>query len=222
MKEIRLVIAVPSQQTWEADFGMSMMFLTNFLATHGAIGTKGIQFRVHNKRGSILANMREWMIQEALAGDATHVLFLDSDQTFPMDLFHRLMRHGKKVVAANITTKVLPPSTTARLKGGVHGVPLITGENAEDLVKVWRVGTGIMLLDLNLFKREGMQGPWFNQRWDGELNAYVGEDWAFCEKLEQAGVGIYVDQDVSRSVGHIGKLTYSHDMVLPEPLEETG
>lgn len=222
MKEIRLVIAVPSQQSWDADFGMSVVFLTNYLATHAAIGTKGIQFRLHNKRGSILANMREWMIQDALKNDATHVLFIDSDQTFPCDLFHRLMQHNKNVVAANITTKMLPPSTTARLKGGVHGVPLITNEADTDLVKVWRVGTGIMLLDLNLFKREGMQGPWFNQRWNEKLNAYVGEDWAFCEKLEQAGVGIYVDQGVSRDVGHIGKLTYSHDMVLAESLEGVG
>lgn len=222
MKEIRLVIAVPSTQTWDAEFGMSMVFLTNYLASHGAIGTKAIQFRLHNKRGSILANMRESLVQDAIKNKATHLLFIDSDQTFPADLFHRLMAHGKKIVAANIVTKMLPPSTTARLKGGVHGVPVFTGEHDEDLVKVWRVGTGIMLIDLNVFKREGMEGPWFNQYWKPELNSYVGEDWAFCEKLEAAGVGIYVDQSVSREVGHVGKLTYAHDMVIPEALEDVG
>ena len=212
MKKVRLVIAVPSQQTWDADFGMDLVFMMNYLTSHPEFDTGAVEgFRLHNKRGSILANMREWLIQEAIKGEATHLLFIDSDQTFPRDLFHRLVNRGKKVVAANITTKSLPPSTTARVS---DGVPLITGEHDTDLVKVWRVGTGIMLIDLNVFKREGMAGPWFNQRWNEGQNAYVGEDWAFCEKLEQAGVGIYVDQDVSRQVGHIGRLTYGHDMVV--------
>ena len=222
MKEIRLVVAVPSTQTWDAEFGMSLVFFTNYLASHGAIGKKAIQFRVHNKRGSILANMREWLIQDAIKNDATHLLFIDSDQTFPRDLFHRLYAHEKKVVAANITTKMLPPSPTARLKGGKAGIPLFTGEDDTDLVEVWRVGTGIMLLDLNLFKRKGMEGAWFNQYWKEELNSYVGEDWAFCEKLEKAGHRIYVDQGLSREVGHIGKLCYAHDMVVPELLEDAG
>jgi len=217
MKKVRLVIAVPSQQTWDADFGMDLVFMMNYLTSHPEFATGTVEgFRLHNKRGSILANMREWLIQEAIKGEATHLLFIDSDQTFPRDLFHRLVNHGKKVVAANITTKTLPPSTTARVS---DGVPLLTGEHDTDLVKVWRVGTGIMLIDLNVFKREGMAGPWFNQRWNEEQNAYVGEDWAFCEKLERAGVGIYVDQDVSREVGHIGRLTYGHDMVIHGTVE---
>jgi len=222
MKEIRLVVAVPSQQTWDADFGMSIVFLMNHLASHGQVEDKVISFRLHNKRGSILANMREWLIQDAIKNDATHLLFIDSDQTFPRDLFHRLMKHKKKVVAVNVATKMLPPTPTARLEGGVAGVPLYTREDSTELVKVWRVGTGVMLIDLNVFKREGMESPWFNQRWDEELNAYVGEDWAFCEKLEKAGVGIYVDQEVSREIGHIGKLEYSHDMVIPDELQEVG
>lgn len=220
MKEVRLVIAVPSQQTWDADFGMCLMFLTNYIASHGQVDKKAIKYRVHNKRGSILANMREWLIQDAIEGGATHVLFLDSDQTFPRDLFHRLYARKKQIVAANITTKTLPPSTTARHEGGKYGYPIQTRENDTHLEEVWRVGTGIMLVDLNVFKREGMEGPWFNQYWKEEHNAYVGEDWAFCEKLEKAGVRLYIDHDVSREVGHIGRLTYSHDMVLDGSLEE--
>lgn len=213
MRKIKLVVAVPSTQTWDAGFGMDLVFLMNYLTSHMEFnGGILAGFRLHNKRGSILANMREWLVQEAIEGGATHLLFIDSDQTFPRDTFHRLVEHNKNVVACNITTKMLPPSTTARL---AEGVPLYTKEHDRDLVKVWRVGTGIMLLDLNLFKRDGMTGPWFNQRWNKENNAYVGEDWAFCEKLEKAGVNIYVDQALSGEVCHIGKLSYGHDMVIP-------
>jgi len=218
MKEIRLVIAVPSTQTWDAGFGMSLVFLTNYIASHGEIDGKVIQYRVHNKRGSILASMRESLVQEAVKNKATHLLFIDSDQIFPADLFHRLMKHDKQVVGVNIATKMLPPSPTARL---ADEVPLFTKEKDTGLVKVWRVGTGIMLLKLSLFNKEGMEAPWFNQRWNAKQNTYVGEDWAFCEKLEAAGIKIYVDQGVSWEVGHIGKLTYGHDMIV-DTMREAG
>jgi hypothetical protein len=208
------MIAVPSTQSWEADFGMSLVFLSTYAAANGKLGEKEIHYRIHNKRGSILANMREDLVRTALEGDATHLLFIDSDQTFPRDLLHRLLAHGKQVVAANIATKMLPSSTTARRKDGTKkGEMVLTVPGGEILEEVWRVGTGIMLIDLNLFKREGMGEPWFSQRWDGEESHFIGEDWGFCEKLEAAGVRIWVDHAVSWDVGHVGKLEYRLDLV---------
>ena len=216
MKEIRLVICVPSTNSWEAQFGMSLVFLTNYLASHGVVEGKECSFMVHNKRGSILANMRQNMVEEALKNHATHLLFIDSDQTFPRDTFHRLMRHKKQVVAANIATKMIPSSPTARVPGnGSLGIPVETTLESPELQEVWRVGTGIMLIDLNVFKREGLKtGPWFTQRWNEETGAYVGEDWAFCEELSNAGVHLYVDHKLSLEVGHLGTLNYGHDLVV--------
>ena len=217
MKEIRLVIAVPSTQVWEAEFGMDLVFFTNYLASHGEIDGMPISFRLHNKRGSILANMREDLVKEAIDNGSTHVLFLDSDQTFPADVFHQLIAHKKKIVAANVATKMLPPQPTARLADGVE---LYTEQDSTGLVEVWRIGTGIMLIDLNVFKREGMEQPWFDQHWNPKLGAYTGEDWSFCEKLENAGVKLYVDQDLSKQVGHVGKLNYGHDMIVAAKMRE--
>ena len=215
-KEIRLLIAIPSTDKWDADFGMSLVFLTNFIASRGSIKGKPITFRVHNKRGSILANMRQDLVDQAVKNHATHILFIDSDQVFPADTFHRLMHHEKKVVACNVATKATPSNPTARLKGdGNNGVPLYTTPEDKDLVEVWRVGTGVMLIDVNVFKREGIERPYFTQRWNAKLDSYVGEDWAFCEMLEKAGVKLYVDQDLSQEIGHVGRLTYGHDLVVP-------
>ena len=202
---------------------MSLVFLTNYLASHGVVNGKDCSFMVHNKRGSILANMRQEMVQAAVDNHATHLLFIDSDQTFPRDLFHRLMKHGKQVVAANIATKMIPANATARLKGnGSFGITHPTTEESPELEEVWRIGTGIMLIDLNVFKREGMEGPWFTQRWNEETNAYVGEDWALCEAFEKSGVKIYIDNKVSLEVGHLGTLSYGHDLVVVDavPNEE--
>ena len=217
MKEVRLVICIPSRDTWHADFGMSLMFLCNYLASHPEFEGKKMHYMVHNKRGSILAQMRQSQIDAAIENKATHLLFVDSDQTFPRDLVHRLLARKKQVVAANVATKTVPANSTARLKtNNTEGVPLYTLPDSTGLVEVWRVGTGVMLIDLNIFKREELkQRPYFNQPWNEELDSYVGEDWSFCERLERAGVKLYVDQDVSAEVGHLGTLNYQHDLVVP-------
>lgn len=223
-KELRLLIAVPSTQQWEADFGMSLVFMTNFLASHSVPGFASMTFRVHNKRGSILAQMRQSIIEDAIKNKATHVLFIDSDQTFPRDLVHRLIAHKKHIVAANIATKKIPPDPTARARGKEHfGELVYTTPESTGLQEVWRVGTGVMLIDLNCFKRaELKEGPWFSQHWNEETGHYVGEDWAFCERLEKAGVKIYIDHDVSKEVGHLGKLNYGHDMIEAVAMQEAG
>jgi len=215
MKELRLVICIPSTSTWLAEFGMSLVFLTSHLSATSTINERTVQYTVHNKRGSILANMRQDMVAAAIKNHATHLLFIDSDQTFPADIAERLLAHKKQVVACNIATKMIPSSPTARQKSAAaEGSPVYTSTSSPPLERVWRVGTGIMMIDLNIFKRAALEkGPWFTQHWNPKLASYVGEDWAFCEDLERAGVKIYVDHRVSLEIGHLGVLNYGHDLI---------
>jgi len=215
MKGVNVLIAIPSLSSWEADFGMSLLFMTNYLASHYQLDDgKTVNFGVSNRRSSILANSREELIKEALDTDMTHVLFLDSDQTFPRDTFHKLYAHHKKIVAANVAIKTIPSNPTARKEDGTEeGECVFTVKESTGLEKVWRIGTGVMLIDLNVFKRKGMEQPWFTQTWNEKLQTHNGEDWGFCKKLEDSGAGIYIDHDVSKKVGHVGGLTYTHMMV---------
>jgi hypothetical protein len=196
---------------------MSLVFMCNYLASHSVVDGKKMSYMVHNKRGSILASMRQKQLDAAIENKATHLLWVDSDQTFPRDLAHRLIKRKKQVVAANVATKVIPSCSTARLRSGTpEGVPLYTTPDSTGLVEVWRVGTGIMMIDLNIFKKPALkERPYFNQPWNEELDSYVGEDWSFAERLEKAGVKLYVDQDVSKEIGHLGTLKYGHDLVVP-------
>lgn len=207
---IKVMVCIPSLNTWEADFGMSLAFMVNFCTKNSVVRNKHLHVQLHNHKGSILAQSRQRMVDIAVKGGATHVLFVDTDQTFPPDTLHRLLLANKKVVACNIATKMLPSSGTARFKDGTI---LRTEESDVGLIKVWRVGTGVMLIDLAVFKRKGMQRPYFSQYWSKDLDAYVGEDWAFCEMVESSGCSIYVEQRLSYEIGHLGKLNYTHDIV---------
>lgn len=214
MKTLKLVIGVPSGQTWDAEFGMCLLFLSNYLVSHPIEGFKDVQMGIRNIKGSILPNMRQDIVADAIKEGASHVLFIDSDQTFPADVVHRLIAHRKQVVACNITTKGMYPNPTARKKGATKAGDLIfSNENSPKLEQVWRIGTGIMLIDLNLFKRPGAERPWFTPVWQEDLNQYSGEDWGFCDFLDRIGVKMWVDHRVSLEVGHRGMLTFTHDMV---------
>lgn len=152
-------------------------------------------------------------MQDAIDGDFTHLLFIDTDQTFPPDLAHRLASWGKPIVGCNIATKIIPSSPTARLKDPKWqgGKPLFTDPDSKGLVEVWRLGCGIMLINLDIIKP--MPKPWFQILWHPEINDFIGEDWFFCEQVERAGHKIYVDQNVSKEIGHLGQLEFTHNLV---------
>ena len=229
MKKFNLYIAVPSTHLWEARFGMSLVFLTNYLAAHPLPGVKQMAYRVNNKTGSILPNMRDKMLKQALEIGATHLLFLDSDQTFPRDLVHRLMSRNKTVVAANIVTKsFVDCNPTARqLEAAPRkwgGKLLYTTAKDKHIEEVWRVGTGVMLIDLSIFKKYPLcaREHYFPVEWKSEVGDYTGEDWGFCSILSDAGVKLYIDHAVSWEVGHVGPHEFTHEFALMNKEIEDG
>lgn len=211
-KAYKVFIGVPSGTEWKALFGMSLVNLVAYSAMPLRNGSKIQDLRLYNTRGSILPRSRTKLVQEALAFGATHILFVDSDMVFPHQTLHRLLQWDRAVIACNCPTKMIPSTPTARMEGDrLAGEPLYSCPDDVDIKRVWRVGTGIMLIKLSVF--EQIPQPWFPIEWDEKLQDYRGEDWAFCEALDKAGIPIYVDMGLSRTIGHTGDFTYEHKHV---------
>ena len=215
--DLNLIICVPNNGMWLEPFAMNLIHLV--LGLQRPIpGVRSIQADIYSPKGSILNRSRQRSIERAVKQEATHLLFIDSDQTFPADTFQRLFKWQKKVVAANIATKSEPSYPTAR---GFQREPVYTKQGQKGLEKVWRIGTGVMLLDMSIF--HGLD-PWpqplFDTKWNPELNDYQGEDWGFCEWLERRNIPLYVDHGLSWEIGHIGPLVYGHDLVHEELVNE--
>lgn len=210
--DLRLFIGIPSGETWHRLFGMSLALTMGHMYGCGVKGFDGIEVKIDNARGSILSRSRERIVEHALSWKASHLLFLDSDMVFPFDTVSRLVSWRKWVVAANCATKMLPASPTARRANNKHGgTPVFTDPDSSGLEKVWRVGTGVMMIDLKVFTK--IKKPWFPITYRPEVNDYEGEDWAFCSALEKAGIALYVDHDLSKHVGHVGEFTYTHEYI---------
>jgi hypothetical protein len=211
-KVAKIMVGVPSGNEWKAEFGMSLLHAV-LGASQPVPGWVVEELKVWNAKGSILPQSRERLVRAALDGGYTHLLMVDSDMTFPAFTIGALLEDDKQVVACNCPTKMIPSSPTARQKGKEPKGELVYQQDhsAARVTQVWRVGTGLMMIRLDVFDK--LEHPWFPIRWEDSLGDYVGEDWGFCEKLEEAGIPIYIDNALSDYIGHIGALVYDHGMV---------
>lgn len=217
----KVALGTPSHGPMHPDFALCMTNFCLHLMREPVMGYGQTQLKIINKRASLLPKQRQEIVGSAMKAGLEWLLFIDSDQTFPPNVLHRLASHKKNVVGCNIATKSIPSSPTARnrpLNDWPGGVPVYTHENSRHLEEVWRVGCGVMLLKLEVFKR--IPKPWFQIVYQESMDDFTGEDWFLCERLEAAGEKIYVDHALSQEIGHIGDYTYGHKdvKVVKDPL----
>lgn len=155
---------------------------------------------------SILPDGRQKIVEVCKKQERTHILWLDTDMVFPMETLHMLLRHGKSIVGANYPSRRPPFKFTA---GTVTGEQLITKPDSDGLVEVGHVGFGCVLTEISVYENGG---PWFAFDWrKNEDNEWtpVGEDVYFSREVRARGHKIYIDQELSRSIGHTGEFTFT-------------
>jgi hypothetical protein len=218
-RKLNLLVGFPSIGQWTGGFGVCLTNMLSYLMSTPVPG-----FRTHSiiplqVKGSILPRGRMNLVKEARARQCHKLLMIDTDQTFPKDTAHRLLQHGKDVIGCNIATKQYPASPTARKKGERWDGELVyTDPDSPPIEQVWRIGAGILLLDVRVFEKIGL--GCFEIKWRPELEDYQGEDWSLCEALERAGIEIWVDHRLSNEVGHLGEFEYTHEFVGEKKLVE--
>lgn len=212
MKKLKVVVGIPSGQTWNAKFGVDLVNMVSYFANTRVPGFDAQALQVVNTRSSILPRNRMDIVNAAKGLQADYLLFLDTDHTFPKDLIHQLIKPELPVVAANCVTKTIPASPTARQSApDPKGALVYSDPDSPELEEVWRVGTGVMLVRMDVFDKLS-PGCW-DMKYLADKGAYQGEDWSFCEACEAAGFPIYVNHKVSQRIGHEGSMVYTHDLV---------
>ena len=89
---MKLLIAIPSNDTMPFQFVESLLKLTRRLSEDG------VDYEVAIQGGTLVHVGRDKLALKAIGGDYTHVLWLDSDMVFTEDLFDDLMDSGKDFV----------------------------------------------------------------------------------------------------------------------------
>lgn len=215
-KSVRVLVGVPSLfDLWHEKFAMSLCYMMTYWQQQPLGKFRNEEIMVESLRGSMLSNLRLDLVKRAIARKATHLLFVDTDQTFPRDTLHRLLAADKDVIACNIATKQIPAQPTARAfnpetSARGHG-DKIYNQPGKGLQKVWRVGTGVMLIRMSVFDKVGMN-VW-EMPWQESQQKYMGEDWSFVIACEKAGIDVWIDHDLSEEVKHWGLYGYDHNVV---------
>ena len=146
-------------------------------------------------------NNRNRLVQRAIEGGYSHILFLDSDMYFEKDALERLLARDKDIIGADYNYRELP------LKGVMKTVDydgnIINEDYPDGLKKVAALGTGFLLIKTSVFDK--LTQPYFFYEMDkGEV--VLGDDMWFCDKALKAGFDIWCDSLIK--VFHLGEYFY--------------
>jgi hypothetical protein len=194
MKPIHLAIAIPGEampiESVRA-FGRLLLELT----TNPPLGV--VQVSQSMFASSMLPYARSKVIAGALSGGATHVLCLDADMTYPPNIAHRLLEHGRPFVACNATTRRPPIRWVAKDKAGEI---IQSDQEKAPLTKASVVGIAVALIQARVFTEIG--NPLFN--FEYTENGWRGEDVWFCDRAIACGFVPMIDNRASLKIGHVG------------------
>lgn len=188
---MRLGICIPARDTVHTLFASGLANLTSMLTKND------VDFELHIICGSVIAESRTRLANEALDNGATHLLWLDSDIHFPANIYKSLLKHDKDIVAANYSTRYHPYQSVAFLDPNNIDKRL---ESTHGLHKVWAVGMGCMLVKSTVF--EQLPKPWFSHEYNKDLDTFGGEDIYFCNQAMHHSIDVYVDADIK--LAHLG------------------
>lgn len=145
--------------------------------------------------GSIIQNVRNELVEYALRGTYSHVLFVDSDMRFPSYSIDSLLSRNRAIIGVNATQRggLLP---TAVKSGQRISSKNKTGEEEVDVI-----GFGLVLVEMSVF--HDLKRPWFEMLYDPVRNRSAGEDVYFCANARDAGYSVWIDHDLSQKVKHV-------------------
>ena len=81
----------------------------------------------------------------------------------------------------------------------------------QDLITVAAVGMGCMLVHTDVIRE--MRRPRFQTTWIPETNDHMGEDFYFCQEAQKLGYDVFIDDQLSTDLQHLGTVSFNHSMV---------
>ena len=113
---MKLVIAVPTYDTWDSDFGHSLALTMADLAAREVLS----KMRLTRCQSTIIPAGRHDLACDAIEQGATHILWADSDMKFKPHNVHRLLSRADKapIVGVDYWMRQPPYGKTAKWFNG--------------------------------------------------------------------------------------------------------
>lgn len=191
----RILIALPVLDSIKTQTFRSFMVETNRLP---------FEANLHIHQSAYVHDARNKSVEKAIAGGYTHLMFIDSDMTFPPGSIERLMSLDKDIVGGLYYRRQAPHMPTLNeVSEGKLISPFLEKYDLTKPFEVFSVATGFMLVKVSALKK--IPKPWFGF---GKLHGEeMGEDVYFCWKAHQHKVEVWCDPTIE--LGHVGEYVYT-------------
>jgi hypothetical protein len=201
MKKPVIMIGLPNRGRIESETTVCLMDLSVSLFA------RKINFYKMNVHDRV-----EWgrntVVDAAISANCTHVLFVDSDATFPANGCEILLAHDKKIVGATTAGKM---TDLPVVKECAEGKPM--DYTSGGLVHVNAIGMHFTLIKIEVFHEMGK--PWFYAKHVDGYSRGHSEDYTFCKNARHGyGINTYCDIDLTMKVGHV---RYRTDVAYIDP-----
>lgn len=199
---IRLSIAIPTAGTVKMGFAYSLAGLIGHISAH-AIPSRPeatIEVKMDIVESSVIHTNREKLVRRAIDSGMTHLMFLDDDMVFEPNILDIMLGRRQPVVCTNYLIKT--DACDSFVAVGLDDRRVATTEKSTGLRPVAYSGFGVSVLETEVFKNTPQ--PWFLPKFLPEDDSYTTEDNPFYERVRLAGYKVYLDQDASKLVSHLG------------------
>jgi hypothetical protein len=202
----RVAILTPACDMCHTGFAMSLAHLVQRTLLNTPENLAALT--VNSFGVSMLPFGRHVLAKSALDQGATHMLWIDSDMEFPADMLLRFLRRDEPIIGINAMSRRKPFKNTAITAPDTQA---LTNQDSSGFEKVFRMGLGVAWIATEVIAR--MELPWFDITWQPDCSLFMGEDYYFFEKAKDLGYELYIDQDLSKQVQHLGTFAYNPQMI---------
>ena len=208
---MKIAICTPVYSTVMMDYASSLADMIHYTDRAEIIFNdqpSPAEFHTFMAQSSVLPQVRNALVQRALAVAADYLLWIDSDMVFPMDALIRLLSLNLPVVGASALRRGAVRRTTAM---GLDGRDVETTQEVVAAGKVEEVastGLGFCLIDMQVIRRLAEEsGLFFSLTMIGDGTDIMGEDVYFFNRIRLAGFKVHIDHVLSWHIGHIVQRT---------------
>ena len=142
---------------------------------------------------------RNQLVDVALQNGSTHLMFVDSDISFPPDGIARLLALDKDIIGGYYNTR--RGNNPIRIKDA-DGKLVAPDPLPTEPFQCHVLPTGFMLINMEVFNK--LRRPYFAVL--THANGTIGEDVFFCKQAIDAGLELWCDPRIH--LGHVGKHIY--------------
>lgn len=181
--------------------------ITSLVAAMDVLKEKGTGVMLSIQIGGYTAHNRNKLVQTAQEQNASHIMFIDADQTFPASGIQRLLDHDKDIVGGLYNTRGSYDDNGQLIStvkvAGPDGEPTSSNKVPSQLFKCFAVATGFMLIKMSVFEK--IPKPYF-VAWETAEGDHRTEDVEFCRVAGKQGFDIWCSPSIP--IGHIGQKIY--------------